>query len=40
VRIAGGSQRCCDLIRRHNKRSDQNDPLLAALIAADNAAIR
>jgi hypothetical protein len=40
VRAAGGSERCCELIRRHSLHSEPNDPLLAALIAADNAAIR
>ncbi|HEX5164964.1 MAG TPA: HD domain-containing protein [Thermomicrobiales bacterium] len=40
VRDAGGSERCCDLIRRHNDRSASDDPLLAALIADDHAAIR
>ncbi|MDQ3547210.1 MAG: HD domain-containing protein [Chloroflexota bacterium] len=40
VAAAGGSQRCCALIACHNKPSSSSDPLLAALVAADNAAIR
>jgi putative nucleotidyltransferase with HDIG domain len=40
VRAAGGSQRCCELIRRHANRTDHNAPHLPALSAADNAASR
>ncbi len=38
VRAAGGSERCCELIRNHDSHSTDGDPLIAALIAADNAA--
>lgn len=40
VRAAGGSERCCALIKCHDDPSASTDPLLAVLIAADNAAIR
>lgn len=40
VAAAGGSQRCCALIAHHSAPSSSADPLLAALVAADNAAIR
>jgi hypothetical protein len=37
---AGASERCCALIRAHADLGPQIDPLLAALVAADNASIR
>jgi putative nucleotidyltransferase with HDIG domain len=37
---AGATERCCDLIARHERRDVLNDPLLTALIAADEGAIR
>lgn len=40
VRAAGGSERCCAFIAHHDDPSASSDPLLAALVAADNAAIR
>lgn len=39
VHAAGGSERCCALIRQHDDPCPA-DPLVAALVAADNAAIR
>jgi putative nucleotidyltransferase with HDIG domain len=40
ARQAGASERCCALIRAHGDAGPQSDPLVAALIAADNASIR
>lgn len=40
ARPAGASERCCELIARHDCRRHQHDPGLSALIAADNGAIR
>jgi hypothetical protein len=37
---AGASERCCFLIAAHAGSTDVADPLLVALAAADNAAIR
>lgn len=39
VREAGGSERCCQLIRNHDRPMSAADPLVAVLAAADNAAI-
>ena len=40
VRETGASERCCELIARHEQRSRRDDELLMALIAADEGAIR
>ena len=40
ARDAGASERCCALIRAHAEPWSHTDPLLNALIAADNATIR
>jgi hypothetical protein len=40
ARHAGASERCCVLIACHDSRPPYADPALAALVAADNAAIR
>lgn len=40
VAEAGGSERACALILHHADRDAAGDPLLEALMAADNAAIR
>ncbi|HUG17097.1 MAG TPA: hypothetical protein VMM78_18975 [Thermomicrobiales bacterium] len=40
ARAAGASERCCELISRHEEDTVVDDPLLAALVAADNAVIR
>jgi putative nucleotidyltransferase with HDIG domain len=37
---AGVSERCCALIARHDDRSAPDDPALAALMTADETAIR
>ena len=37
VARAGGSARCCELVRRHEERVPTGDPLLDALIDADEA---
>jgi hypothetical protein len=37
---AGASDRCCSLIRAHADPGPHTDPLLEALVAADNASIR
>ena len=37
VASAGGSDRCCDLVRRHEERLPTGDTLLDALIKADEA---
>jgi hypothetical protein len=40
ARAAGASERCCSLIASHAAPSNDSDPLLMALAAADNASIR
>lgn len=40
ARATGATPRCCDLIARHGERRAVTDPGLAALIAADEGAIR
>ena len=37
VARAGGSERCCELVRRHEERVPTGDPMLDALIRADEA---
>ncbi len=38
VGVAGASERCCELIRRHEEAPPTGDPMLDALIAADEDA--
>lgn len=40
ARRAGATERCCTLIRAHANSRPQSDPMVIALIAADNATIR